>query len=90
METEFKARIQAKRELITRMGLRMKEHALTEATLICERCSQDIAPIRTFDYISNDIHYAKCVFGSLQRVELVEAQEDPKYQGDRDFVELYL
>lgn len=73
MEKEFKARIKNKRETITRMRLRMKEQALTEATLICERCSQDIAPFRTLDYISNDLHQAKCVFGSLSRVELIDA-----------------
>ena len=73
METEFKQRIQEKRKTISRMKLKMKEHALTDALMICERCNQDIAPMRTFDFICNDLHYAKCVFGSLIRVELPEA-----------------
>jgi hypothetical protein len=47
------------------MRLKTKEHGLTEAIMICERCSHDIASIRTFDFVSDDLHYAKCVFGSL-------------------------
>lgn len=89
MEAEFKQRVNAKRECIQRMRLKSKEHGLTEALMICERCSQDIAPVKTFDFISADLHYAKCVFGSLKRVELAEAQS-AKYAEDRDFVELYL
>jgi len=58
------------------MRLKTKEHGLTEALMICERCSQDIAPIKTFEYIDNDLHYAKCVFGSLKRVELAEVQSE--------------
>jgi hypothetical protein len=57
--------------------------------MVCERCSQDIAPVRTFDYVCNELHYAKCVFGSLARVELPEAQS-PSYLEDKDFVDLYL
>jgi len=71
------------------MRLKNKELGLTEAVLICERCSQDIAPIKTFDFIDDELHYAKCVFGSLSRLELAEAQSD-SYKEDRDFVELYL
>jgi len=72
------------------MKLKMKEHALTDALMICERCNQDIAPMRTFDFICNDLHYAKCVFGSLIRVELPEAQSSNMYNDDRDFIDLYL
>ena len=72
------------------MRLKTKEHGLTEAIMICERCSHDIAPIRTFDFVSDDLHYAKCVFGSLQRVELADAQQNPLYAEDKDFVDLYL
>ena len=73
METEFKLRVKDKRVMIQKMRLRSKEHGLTEALMICERCSHDIAPMRTFDFVNDDLHYAKCVFGSLQRVELTEA-----------------
>jgi hypothetical protein len=40
--------------------------------------------------VSEDLHNAKCVFGSLQRVELIDAQQNPSYEEDRDFVELYI
>lgn len=73
METEFKLRVREKRNVIQRMRIKSKEHGLTEAIMICERCSSDIAPMRTFDFVSDDLHYAKCVFGSLQRVELTDA-----------------
>jgi hypothetical protein len=89
METEFKARIKSKRDIIQKMRLKAKEHALTDAYLICERCQADIAPIKTIDYISNDLHYAKCVFGTLSRVELIDAQSS-LYAEDKDFVDLYL
>ena len=89
METEFKERVRAKREAIQRMRLKVKELALVEAWLICDRCSTDIAPVRTLDFISSDLHYAKCVFGTLNRVELAEAQSH-QYAADKDFVELYL
>ena len=55
------------------MRLKAKEQGLTEALMICERCSLDIAPIKTFDFIDEELHYAKCVFGSLSRLELAEA-----------------
>ena len=73
MESEFKQRVRNKRDCIRRMRLKSKEHGLTEALLICERCSQDIAPMKTFDFIDEELHYAKCVFGSLSRIELAEA-----------------
>ncbi len=71
------------------MRLKSKEHGLTEALMICERCSSDIAPMKTFDFISVDLHYAKCVFGTLKRIELAEAQSE-SYAQDREFVELYI
>lgn len=89
MESEFKQRVQHKRDTILKMRHKMKEHALTEASLICERCNADIAPMRTFDFIHNDLHYAKCVFGTLKRIELPEAQSS-LYDSDRDFIDLYL
>jgi hypothetical protein len=73
MESEFKQRVKSKRDCIGRMRLKAKEQGLTEALMICERCSLDIAPIKTFDFIDEELHYAKCVFGSLSRLELAEA-----------------
>lgn len=72
------------------MKLRAREHGLIEAVVICERCSQDIAPIKTFEYIDDELHYAKCVFGTLGRLELAEAQQLPPTSPDRDFIDLYL
>jgi hypothetical protein len=90
MENEFKLRVRDKRNMIQKMRLKAKEHGLTEAVMICEKCCHDIAPMRTFDYINNDLHYAKCVFGTLQRVELTEAQQSEMYAEDKEFIELYL
>ena len=46
--------------------------------MICERCSQDIAPLKTFNFESDELHYAKCIFGALKKVELSEVA-DPMY-----------
>ena len=56
--------------------------------VICERCLQDIAPLKTFDYIDDAHHYAKCVFGSLKRVELTEISNSI-FDEDREFIEIY-
>lgn len=48
-----------------------------------------MAPVRTLDYVNDELHYAKCVFGSLKRVELNEVN-DPIYAEDKEFVELYI
>ena len=95
METEFKQRVSEKRDVIKRMKQRHKEYALTEATLVCERCLQDIAPMKTFEFINNELHYAKCVFGTLRRIEMEELFERDendlgKYEEDKDFIDIYL
>lgn len=71
------------------MKQKSKEFSLTEIMVICERCLSDIAALKTFEYINNEHHYAKCVFGTLKRVEISET-EDPLYDEDREFIELYL
>ena len=86
MESEFKQRVAHKRATIKKMKQRHKEYALTEATLVCERCMQDIAPVKTFECLSQELHHAKCVFGTLQRVEMGEVGLYPE---DADFVEIY-
>ena len=57
--------------------------------IICDRCKQDLAPLKTFDFISADLHHAKCVFGSFRRVEVEDALESTDYEHDRDFCKLY-
>ena len=71
------------------MKQKTKEYALTETSMVCERCYEDIARLKTFEYIDNAHHYAKCVFGSLKRIEIEEAKSS-LYDEDRDFIDLYL
>lgn len=89
MLDEFRTRIVKKREIIGQMKQKIKELSLRDTTLLCDRCKQDIAPLKTLDFVSPDLHHAKCVFGTLRRVEVEEALEDPAYANDRDFCELY-
>lgn len=56
--------------------------------VICERCKHDLAPLKTFEYESHELHYAKCVFGSFRKVTIEEAL-GAEYAEDREFVELY-
>jgi hypothetical protein len=58
--------------------------------MVCERCKVDIAVMKTFDFISNDLHYAKCAYGTLTRVELADALNNPMFKDDKDFVDLYI
>jgi len=88
MLTEFQGRIIRKRECIDALKLRCKEFALRDTMIICDRCKSDLAPLKTFDFIREDLHYAKCVFGSFRKVDVKEALENPVYQADREFVEL--
>lgn len=77
-----------KRQVIQKMKLKCKELALNEALMICAKCQLDISPLRTIDYIKDDMHHAKCIFGTLKRISIEEAQ-DPMYIEDQDFVEMY-
>ena len=56
--------------------------------VICDRCKQDLAPLKTFNYESHELHYAKCVFGSFRKITIEEAL-GPEYIQDHEFVELY-
>jgi hypothetical protein len=63
--------------------------------VICERCKSDLAPIKTFVYMAPELHFAKCVFGTLMRVDVekalqekAEGSEELLYKDDKDFVEL--
>ena len=63
--------------------------ALRDTYVICERCKQDLAPLKTFEYISNDLHHAKCVFGAFRKVEVEDALTNPDNEQDRECCQLY-
>ena len=88
MLKEFRERIVKKREMIEENTRKCKEFALRDTMIICERCKQDLAPLKTFKYEKEDLHYATCVFGSFRKISVKEALENPQYEEDRDFVEL--
>ena len=71
------------------MQLKAKEAALTDAMMICDRCSCDIAPVKTIRYVNDDLHFLTCPYLNCNRVELVEAQSSA-YDHDREFINLYL
>ena len=77
-----------KRGIIEAMKLKAKELALKDTMIICERCRLDLAPLKTVDYVREDLHFAKCVFGTFKRVEVQDALSEAKYFEDRDFVEI--
>lgn len=79
MLDEFRGRIVKKREIISQMKQKVKELMMRDTMLICDRCKQDIAPLKTLDFVSPDLHHAKCVFGTLRKVEVEEALEHPDY-----------
>jgi hypothetical protein len=89
MVEEFRGRITKKRELIEKTKTKCKEFALRDTMIICDRCKQDLAPLKTFDFINADLHHAKCVFGSFRRVEVEDALQSTDYEQDRDFCKLY-
>ena len=89
MLAEFAERITKKREVISQIAHRCKEISLRETMVICERCKQDLAPLKTFAFEDKDLHYAKCVFGAFRRVSLKEVLESQEYQEDHDFVTLH-
>jgi len=89
MLEEFRQRISRKREIIETTKNKCREYALRDTMLICDRCKNDLAPLKTLNFVSDELHHAKCVFGTFRRVEVQEALEKPEYVGDRDFIELY-
>ena len=86
---EFHSRVVKKRQLIEQTKLKCKELALRDTTIICERCKQDLALLKTVDFVSEDLHFAKCAFGFLRRVEVADALTE-KYTDDSDLVQLYV
>jgi len=89
MMQEFHARVVKKRNLIDQIKLKCKEVALRDTMVICERCKQDLAMLKTVDYVRDDLHFAKCAFGFFRRVEVDDALAE-KYAEDRDLVSLYV
>jgi hypothetical protein len=89
MLAEFHSRVIKKRKLIEAVKLRCKEVALRDTMVICDRCHSDLAPLKTLDYESHELHYAKCVFGTFKRVEAADALGKEAYADDQDFVSLY-
>ena len=69
MLTEFHQRIVKKRNLIDQVKLKCKEVALRDVMIVCDRCSSDLAPLKTVDFVSEDLHFTKCVFGTFKKVE---------------------
>ena len=65
---DFQDRIKRKREMIEKNKLKCKEFELRDTMVICDRCKNDLAPLKTFNYESHELHYAKCVFGSFRKV----------------------
>jgi hypothetical protein len=95
LRAEFKARLESKREIIRQTKNKMKELALKDATVICARCSEEVALMKTLKYFSAEKHHAKCSFGYLRRVEIdnIVKDETNRYladEGNRGFVDLYL
>lgn len=53
MLKEFHTRVMKKRQLIEDVKLRCKEISLRDTMIVCERCKQDLAMLKTVDYISD-------------------------------------
>lgn len=76
------------------MKHKSKELGLKDVTLLCERCNLDVSLLKTLNFVKEDMHQAKCVFGFLERVEIDQVIKDEHgYYADKDnkdFADLYL
>ena len=94
MKSEFRDRLDKKRKIINKMKHKCKELALKDATLLCDRCQQEVSLLKTVTYIADDTHIAKCVFGHLRRAEIHDCVKDAdgyySDQDNKDFIEMYL
>lgn len=101
MIEEFRSRIKTKRDNIVKIKQRCREFATKDTMMICQRCKQDLAPLKTFRFVSPELHHATCVFGAFKRVEISEALPEveaadikscaAQYDADdTEFVELQL
>ena len=89
MKSDFRARLNKKREIIRKMKHKCKELALKDVTLLCNQCQESVSMLKTVMFKSDDMHQAKCVFGHLKRVEIQEIikDSDGHYKGsdNQDF-----
>ena len=94
MKNEFRERLNKKRAIINETKQKQKELDLKDVTILCKRCNQTVSLLKTVDYISDDKHLAKCIFGHLRRVEEQEIIEDKANfysdKDNRDFIQMYL
>lgn len=95
LRAEFKYRLDNKRNIIKKTKHKMKELALKDATVICSRCSEEVALMKTLKYFSAEKHHAKCSFGYLRRVEIdhIIQDENKRYladEGNRGYIDLYM
>ena len=78
MMADFRKRLEAKRQIITKMKHRAKELSLKDTAIICARCQAEVGLLKTFRCVTPEKHHAKCSFGYLRRVEIAHCYEDPK------------
>jgi hypothetical protein len=92
LKNEFKDRLATKRKIIDSARHKCKEMALQDVTLLCEKCQVEVGLLKTVNYISDEMHHAKCVFGFLRRVEVKDALKEELYQDadNKEFVEIQL
>lgn len=50
MKSEFRDRLNKKRKIINKMKHKCKELALKDATLLCDRCQQEVSLLKTVTY----------------------------------------
>jgi hypothetical protein len=82
MLVEFKERIIKKRLALDKIKQRCREIALKDTTVICDRCKQDLAKLKTFEFQNPEQHHAKCVFPNFKRVEIAEVLSDTIQPGE--------
>ena len=66
MMQEFHSRIVKKRLLIDQIKLKCKEVALKDVMIICERCKQDLAMLKTVDFTLQSVRLVSCGVLKLQ------------------------
>ena len=93
MIDEFKERLERKRTMINKIKHKCKELSVKDATLLCDKCNQDVGLLKTLTFINEELHHARSVFGFLNRVEIQDALKNENgYYSDKDnadFIELY-
>ena len=70
MRNEFRDRLKTKRDTIQRMKYKCREMSLKDVAILCKKCHQEVALLKTVKYVNDELHHAKCAFGMLRRVEI--------------------